>query len=78
MDLVPHLWESLITGPVDVTIEFHEPLSVDAVGGRKKLAALAEEMVRGGQVRALAGIAAEPEKVPQTALPAAGLPQAAE
>jgi 1-acyl-sn-glycerol-3-phosphate acyltransferase len=78
MDLVPHLWESLVTGPVDVVIEFHEPLSVDVVGGRKKLAALAEEIVRDGQVRALAGLVQEPEKVPQTALPAAGLPQAAE
>jgi 1-acyl-sn-glycerol-3-phosphate acyltransferase len=77
MDLVPHLWESLVTGPVDVVIEFHEPLSVDAAGGRKKLAMLAEEMVRGGQVRALAGTLELPAKAPAPAL-SAGLPQAAE
>ena len=77
MDLVPHLWESLVTGPVDVVIEFHEPLTVDSAGGRKKLAPLIEEIVRQGQVRALAGIAAEPAKVPVSAIPA-GLPQAAE
>lgn len=78
MDLVPHLWECLVTGPPDIVIEFHEPLTVDSVGGRKKLAPLIEEIVRRGQVRALAGIAREPEKAPQTALPAPGLPQAAE
>jgi 1-acyl-sn-glycerol-3-phosphate acyltransferase len=77
MDLVPHLWESLITGPVDVVIQFHEPLTVDSAGGRKKLAPLVEEIVRLGQVRALAGIAAESAKAPVSAIPA-GLPQAAE
>ncbi|MGA9794790.1 MAG: lysophospholipid acyltransferase family protein [Rhizomicrobium sp.] len=77
MDLVPHLWECLITGPADVVIEFHEPLTVDSVGGRKKLAPLIEEIVRRGQVRALAGLTALPAKAPASALPA-GLPQAAE
>jgi 1-acyl-sn-glycerol-3-phosphate acyltransferase len=78
MDLVPHLWEALITGPVDAVIEFHAPLTVDSAGGRKQLAPLVEEIVRQGQVRALAGIAGEPAKAPQTALPQTGLPQAAE
>jgi 1-acyl-sn-glycerol-3-phosphate acyltransferase len=78
MDLVPHLWESLITGPADVVIEFHAPLTVDSAGGRKKLAPLVEEIVRRGQARALAGIAGEAAKAPVLALPQAGLPQAAE
>jgi 1-acyl-sn-glycerol-3-phosphate acyltransferase len=55
MELIPHLWESLIAGPIDVTVEFHPPLSVDSEGGRKRLAAAAEAIVRRGQTRALAG-----------------------
>lgn len=55
MDLAPHLWEAFATGPVDVVIEFHAPLSVDSVGGRKALAAEAEAIVRRGLTRALAG-----------------------
>ena len=55
MDLVPHLWEAIKTGPFDVVVEFHPPLTVDAVGGRKALAAEAERIVREGQTRALAG-----------------------
>jgi len=55
MELVPHLWESFKMGPVDVVVEFHPPLSVEAAGDRKKLAALAEAAVRAGVVRALTG-----------------------
>lgn len=55
MELVPHLWEAMKTGPFDVVVEFHPPLTVDTVGGRKALAAEAERIVRAGQTRALAG-----------------------
>lgn len=55
MELVPHLWEALKTGPVDVIVEFHQPIDVDQVGGRKALAARAEAIIRRGQARALAG-----------------------
>lgn len=55
MDLVPHLVEAVKTGPIDVVVEFHEPLTVDQVGGRKKLAAVTEAIVREGQTRALRG-----------------------
>ena len=27
MELVPHLWEALKTGPLDVVVEFHPPLT---------------------------------------------------
>lgn len=64
MDLVPHLWEALEQGPLDVVIEFHPPLSVDSEGGRKQLAAAAEKLVRRGQARALAGL--PPEQPVQT------------
>ena len=55
MELVPHLWEALKTGPIDVIVEFHQPMDVDHVGGRKALAARAEAVIRRGQARALAG-----------------------
>lgn len=55
MDLIPHLWEALVTGPIDVTIQFHAPLDIDQVGGRKALALKAEQIVRRGQVALLAG-----------------------
>jgi len=63
MELIDHLWEGLKTGPVDLVIEFHEPMTVDAVGGRKKLAALAEDIIRKGQARALAGNAGRAAEV---------------
>jgi 1-acyl-sn-glycerol-3-phosphate acyltransferase len=55
MDLVPHLIEAVKTGPIDVVVEFHEPLTIDQVGGRKKLAAVTEAIVREGQTRDLRG-----------------------
>ncbi len=54
MELVPHLWELLKAGPADVVVEFHPPLSLDAMD-RKQLARRAEALVRAGQARALAG-----------------------
>jgi len=56
MELVPHLWESLKTGPIDVVIQFHEPITIDAAGDRKKLAAMAESIIRRAQSRALSGV----------------------
>ncbi|MEJ0027823.1 MAG: lysophospholipid acyltransferase family protein [Rhizomicrobium sp.] len=56
MELVPHLWEALLTGPIDVVVEFHPPMDVDEAGGRKALAAKTETIVRRGQMRALAGL----------------------
>ncbi|HEX4303554.1 MAG TPA: lysophospholipid acyltransferase family protein [Rhizomicrobium sp.] len=73
MELVPHLWEALVTGPIEVVVEFHKPLDVDQVGGRKALAALAEATIRRGQTRALAGFTgptpalAAPAPAPATA-----------
>lgn len=55
MELVPHLWEAVKTGPIDVVVEFHSPLSVDSKGDRKALAIAAENIVRRSQARALAG-----------------------
>jgi 1-acyl-sn-glycerol-3-phosphate acyltransferase len=55
MELLPHLWEGLKAGPLDVVVEFYPPIAVDGLGGRKKIAALAEETVRSGLRRALSG-----------------------
>jgi 1-acyl-sn-glycerol-3-phosphate acyltransferase len=55
MELIPHLWEAVTAGPVDVIVEFHPPMTVDAMGGRKPLSARAEAVIREGQARALAG-----------------------
>jgi 1-acyl-sn-glycerol-3-phosphate acyltransferase len=59
MELVPHLWEALKTGPFEVIVEFHPPLNVDSERGRKALALAAEAAVRRGQGRALAGLPSE-------------------
>ena len=46
MELVPHLWEALKAGPLDVVVQFHAPLpAMD----RKELAKIAWETVRKGQ-----------------------------
>ncbi|MEJ0043708.1 MAG: lysophospholipid acyltransferase family protein [Rhizomicrobium sp.] len=70
MELVPHLWEALQTGPIDVVVEFHKPIDVDEVGGRKQLAAQAEITIRRAQARALAGLSG-PAPEPAPAQPAA-------
>jgi 1-acyl-sn-glycerol-3-phosphate acyltransferase len=56
MELVPHLWEALKAGPLDVVVQFHQPLSLDALD-RKELTRAAEAEIRAGQARALAGLA---------------------
>jgi 1-acyl-sn-glycerol-3-phosphate acyltransferase len=55
MELVPHLWGALKAGPLDVVVQFHEPLSLDTMN-RKELARQAEILVRRGQAQALAGL----------------------
>lgn len=60
MDLFPHLWEAFSSGPLDVVVEFHEPMTSDKAGGRKQIAAAAETAVRAGLLRALHGEPAQP------------------
>lgn len=52
MDLLPHLWDFLKQGPVDVTVRFLEPLPK---AGRKVLAREAERRIRAGLVEMLHG-----------------------
>ena len=68
MDLVPHLWEAVKTGPIDVVVEFHPPMTAAAEGGRKKLAAKIESLIRSSQARALAGVDIDPATLTSTPL----------
>ena len=54
MEMVPHLWEALKAGPLDVVVQFHPPFSLDGMD-RKTLAKKAQEVVQNGQAQALAG-----------------------
>jgi 1-acyl-sn-glycerol-3-phosphate acyltransferase len=76
MELVDHLWEGLKTGPADLVIQFHDPIAVDQVGGRKNLARIVEDEIRQGQALALAGRAGRKPAEPQPSQPSAA--QAAE
>jgi len=54
MEMVPHLWEALKAGPLDVTVEFHPPTTLDRIS-RKELAVQARDQIQAGVSRALAG-----------------------
>lgn len=58
MDLVPHLWQALCLGPVDVVVHFHEPVTLDQFGDRKELTRFCQERVESGLRAALAGSSA--------------------
>jgi 1-acyl-sn-glycerol-3-phosphate acyltransferase len=53
MDLPPHLWGALATGPIEVTVICHKPLSIGPGMDRKALARQAESLVRQGLAQAL-------------------------
>jgi 1-acyl-sn-glycerol-3-phosphate acyltransferase len=53
MDLAPHLWEALASGPVEATVICHQPLSLRGEMNRKALARHAETLVRQGVALAL-------------------------
>jgi 1-acyl-sn-glycerol-3-phosphate acyltransferase len=67
MELLPHVWEALKTGPLDVVVEFHAPLKVGPGCGRKQIAVLAQNLCRQGQLRALQGNWGEPSDDPAAA-----------
>lgn len=53
MDLAPHLWQALATGPIEVSVICHPPLALRGERDRKQLAAHAEQEVRHGLALAL-------------------------
>lgn len=55
MELFPHLWEAFKTGPIEVTVEYHRPVTIREIGNRKALAAYCETCCRRGVANALVG-----------------------
>lgn len=55
MDLPSHLWESLGLGLLTVVVEFHEPVTIEALGSRKALADHCHQVVEAGVARAISG-----------------------
>jgi lyso-ornithine lipid O-acyltransferase len=55
MKLESHLWEAVATGPIEIHLIFHPPMTAKETGGRKHLARKAEETIRAGLSKALAG-----------------------
>jgi 1-acyl-sn-glycerol-3-phosphate acyltransferase len=54
MEMLPHLWEAILAGPLDVVVQFHEPLSLDEMD-RKTLAIRARQVIQRGLAEALQG-----------------------
>lgn len=55
MEIVPHLWRALCSGPCDVTVQFHNLLDIKQFENRKQLARYSEQTVRRGMLAALTG-----------------------
>jgi 1-acyl-sn-glycerol-3-phosphate acyltransferase len=55
MSMVPHVWELLCLGPIDVKIILHAPVTLSKFENRKQLAAYCEARVRSGFLSALLG-----------------------
>jgi 1-acyl-sn-glycerol-3-phosphate acyltransferase len=53
MEMAPHLWAALKTGPIEVTVVCHPPVTLGREMNRKALARHAEEQVRRGLSLAL-------------------------
>ena len=54
MEMLPHLWEAILAGPLDVVVQFHEPMSLDDMD-RKTLAVRARQVIQAGVSEALQG-----------------------
>lgn len=55
MLLLPHLWRMACQGRLAVTVEFHEPVTLDRFRSRKALADHCQDAVARGVARAIAG-----------------------
>jgi 1-acyl-sn-glycerol-3-phosphate acyltransferase len=54
MEMMPHLWEAILAGPIEVVVQFHPPLSLDEMD-RKTLAIRARQVIQAGVSEALQG-----------------------
>jgi 1-acyl-sn-glycerol-3-phosphate acyltransferase len=55
MDLAPHLWRAFKQGRMTVEVEFHPPVTLDAVASRKALAEHCSRVIAQGVDRAITG-----------------------
>lgn len=55
MELLPHLWEGLSLGPIEVEVRFHPPLGAGHQASRKAIAAHCHTVIAEGVANALAG-----------------------
>lgn len=55
MEIAPHIWQMLCAGPIDVRVEYHEPVPSDIAADRKQVARYSEQRVRDGVLRGLSG-----------------------
>ena len=55
MELPNHVWNLLVSAPIDVTVRFGEPVPLDAFADRKELARHGEALVRAEVVNLLRG-----------------------
>jgi len=55
MDLAPHLWTLMRSGPITVEIDFHEPVTIDGFSSRKALAEHCRRTIEVGVSRAISG-----------------------
>jgi 1-acyl-sn-glycerol-3-phosphate acyltransferase len=55
MDLLPHLWETFLTGPMDVEIHFYPPVLANDFNSRQDMAKYCHAVVAAGVAHALAG-----------------------
>jgi 1-acyl-sn-glycerol-3-phosphate acyltransferase len=55
MELAPHLWRVLGLGKITVTVTFHPPVTLQAFGSRKALAAYCQSVVAEGAAQARSG-----------------------
>jgi 1-acyl-sn-glycerol-3-phosphate acyltransferase len=55
MDLVPHLWEAFSLGPIDVTIQYHRPVTIDEFSSRKTLTAHCQTVISDAVAAAITG-----------------------
>lgn len=55
MELMGHLWGVMGLGPATVSVEFHEPVTIEGFASRKELSAHVQRMVAKGVSEAISG-----------------------
>lgn len=66
MELASHVWEAIGLGRLTVEVIFHEPVTIEQLGGRKQLARYCQERVAEGVASGLTGQSLPIEKASQS------------